>query len=100
MAIVPTGGYREKVGESSEGYTIYLYDDARSGVLRYVVVLPNGRAAFSDSHGRVGYPVNTGYMGAMLGGIGGLLVGGPVGGIVGAVLGAVVGGEVRSKQAA
>ena len=100
MAIVQTGGYREQVGQSPEGYPVYLYEDILSGTRRYVVVLPNGRAAFSDSKGRVVYPVNTRFTGAMLGGLGGLFVGGPIGGIVGAVLGAVVGNGVSDKQAA
>lgn len=100
MAMVQTGGYRNKVGESPEGHPIYLYEDPRSGILHYVVILPNGRAAYSDSSGRIGSPVNTGLTVAILGGVGGFLVGGPVAGIVGALAGAVVGQELLKKRAA
>ena len=102
MAILITsrGGYIDQVGENSQGYPIYLYHDPRSGSVRYVVVLPDGKAVYSDPAGNItsatGQSSNAA-TGAMLFGLGGLALAGPLGGIVGAIAGAVVGPKIFRK---
>jgi hypothetical protein len=57
MVLIPTnrfsGGYSSSVGRSREGYPIYLYTDPHTKRASYVVVLPNGRAFYSDSEGQI-----------------------------------------------
>ncbi len=82
-------GYRGKVGDSEDGYPIYLYED-RSGVLRHVVVLPDDRVVYSDASGKIGYPVDSAFVSATLAGVAGVLLGGPIVGIVSALAGWVM----------
>jgi len=96
-------GYGPQVGNSHEGYPVYLYTDPQSQMTTYVVVLPDGRAFYSDAHGRiVATPVESDKQvaGAALGGLAGLAVFGPVGGIIGAILGAIVGNELSKRGGA
>jgi hypothetical protein len=93
-------GYGPQVAKSREGYPVYLYTNPSSRTTTYVVVLPDGRALYSDAHGRiVANPVESDKQvaGAAVGGIAGLAAFGPVGGIVGAILGAIVGNELSKK---
>jgi hypothetical protein len=46
-------GYGRQIGISREGYPIYLFTDVRTNVSRPVVVLPDGRALYSDENGRI-----------------------------------------------
>jgi hypothetical protein len=93
------GGYGPKVGQSREGYPIFLYTDPETKLASYVVVLPDGRAFSSDSGGRLlttyGNKANFEAATAILLGTGGLLLGGPIGGIVGALAGAIVGSQLK-----
>lgn len=96
-------GYGPQVGHSPEGYPIYLYTDPRSGLTTYVVVLPDGRAFYSDVHG--GFHVNptesnAPVAGAIVLGTAGFLLGGPAGAIIGAIFGAIAGNEASKKRAA
>jgi len=96
-------GYGPQVGQSPEGYPIFLYTDPRSKVMSYVVVQPNGRTFYSDARGRnIGTPhsdVDAEVAGAMVAGALGALAGGPIGAMVGAIAGAIA-GKVLRKQAA
>jgi hypothetical protein len=96
-------GYGPQVAISHEGYPVYLYTDPHSQMTTYVVVLPDGRAFYSDAHGRiVATPVESDKQvaGAALAGLAGLALFGPVGGIVGAIVGAIVGNELAKKGGA
>jgi hypothetical protein len=70
-------GYGPQVGQSPEGYPIYLYTDPRSRALSYVVVQPGGRTSYSDAQGKpVGRPyreVDAEVSGAMIAGAVGAL---------------------------
>lgn len=95
-------GYGPRVGQSQEGFPVYLYTDPRSNLNTYVVVLPDGRAFYSDRFGRI---VSTPTQAdpqvglALLGGIIGLAVGGgPLGAIIGGIIGAAVGNEASKKR--
>ena len=94
-------GYGPQVGHSPEGFPVYLYTDPSSKLTTYVVVLPDGRAFYSDRNGRiVSKPteVNPQVALALVGGIIGFAVGGgPLGAIVGGIIGAAV-GNVASKK--
>ncbi len=93
-------GYGPQVGKSREGYPVYLYTDPQSRLTTYVVVLPDGRAFYSDIRGRiVSKPVeaNNQIALALVGGILGAVLGGPEGAILGALLGAAA-GELLSKK--
>jgi len=96
-------GYGPPVGQSAEGFPIYLYTDPNSRLTSYVVVLPDRRAFYSDQYGRIiSKPTDTNPQVALalLGGIVGLAMGlGPVGAIVGGILGAAVGNEAAKKRA-
>jgi len=96
-------GYGPQVGQSPEGYPIFLYTDPRSRVMSYVVVQPGGRTFYSDAHGKViGKPyseVDAEVAAAMVAGALGSLAGGPVGALVGAIAGAIA-GKVLKRQAA
>ena len=99
MAIVATSGpgYKDLVGHNSRGHPIYLYQEPRSGMLRYIVVLPNGRAVYSDPAGNIGYPADESanrMTGAMLGGLGAFALAGPVAALAGAVAGAILGDAI------
>ena len=103
MAIVATSesGYKHIVGHNSRGDPIYLYQEPRSGMSRYVVVLQNGRAVYSDRAGNIGYPADESanrMTGAMLGGLGALALAGPVAALVGAVAGAFLGDAVFKNR--
>lgn len=88
-------GYGPKVGDSSEGFPVYLYTDPRSKRTSYVVVHHDGRAFYSDQKGSISAtPIapNNAMAGlALIGGLLGLLLGGPGGAIVGAAAGAALG---------
>jgi hypothetical protein len=95
-------GYGPQVGTSREGYPIYLYTDPRTNLRNYVVVLPDGRAFYSDAHGKIGAApaeANKQVVLAFLGGIVGLAFGAGPGAILGALLGATVGNLLNKKGA-
>ena len=96
MAIISVGPYKEPIGESPDGYPIYIYQNP-AGELHHVVEMPDGKVVYADASGRIGYPVDNRFTGAMLGGIGGALVG-PAAAVIGAVLGAVVGHSLTHKK--
>jgi hypothetical protein len=95
-------GYGPPVGRSPEDYPVYIYTDPQSQLSTYVVVLPDGRAFYSDQHGKiVANPIESDrQVGlAVLGGIVGFLLGfGPVGAITGALVGAIAGGQISKRQ--
>ena len=107
MAIVDVGqergGYGPRVGESREGYPIFLYTDPHTKLVSYVVVLPGERVFPSDSEGRIltsyGTPASVSAATAIILGTGGLFLGGPIGGIVGALAGAIVGSQLKKHAA-
>jgi len=87
-------GYGPQVGTSHQGHPIYVYTDPRTGIISHVVILPDGRAFYSDAKGRIesapaepNKPVGL----AVLGGLVGLAAGGGVGAIIGALFGAIAG---------
>jgi uncharacterized membrane protein len=91
--------YGPQIGISREGYPVYLYTDPATQLTRFVVVLPDGRAFFSDKQGRIlATPADTTpeVAGAILGGLIGLVFG-PEGAILGALLGAVAGGLSKKR---
>jgi hypothetical protein len=97
-------GYGPVVGHSPEGYPIYLYTDPRSKLTQYVVVLPDHRAFYCDTKGRiVSKPTEANPQIALgvIGGLIGLLVGGgnPLGAILGGIVGAALGNEASKKRA-
>ncbi len=95
-------GYGPQVGHSPQGFPLYLYTDPNSKLTTYVVVLPDGRAFYSDRNGRiVSKPTeaNPQVALALVGGIIGLAVGGgPLGAILGGIIGAAVGNEASKKR--
>jgi hypothetical protein len=97
------GGYGPQVGQSREGYPIFLYTDPQTKLVSYVVVLPKGRAFPSDAEGHIlttyGDQANMEAVTAIVLGAGGLLLGGPIGGIVGALAGAIVGSQLKKHPA-
>lgn len=85
---------------SNEGHPIYLYTDPRTGLTNYVVILPDGRAFYSDARGRIEStpPEPNKQVGlALLGGLAGLAAGGGVGGIIGAFLGAIAANIAKKR---
>lgn len=95
-------GYGPQVGTSREGYPVYLYTDTRTNLTNYVVVLPDGRAFYSDAHGKiVATPVEANkQVGlAVIGGLIGLAVGSGPGAILGALLGAAAGNILKKRGA-
>lgn len=87
-------GYGPQVGTSHQGHPIYVYTDPRTGIASHVVILPDGRAFYSDAKGTIvsapaepNRPVGL----AVLGGLVGLAAGGGVGAIIGALFGAIAG---------
>jgi hypothetical protein len=105
MAYVYTGpgGYGPPIGQSREGYPIYLYTDPQTRTVSYVVVLPDGRAYYSDFSGRIGAVSREGnaeVAGALVLGTSALLLGGPVAGILGAIAGAIAANQLSRKRAA
>ena len=106
MAYVYTGpgGYGPPIGQSREGYPIYLYTDPQTRAVSYVVVLPDGRAYYSDFNGRIGAVPKEGtaeVAGALVFGTSALLLfGGPVAGILGAIAGAIAANQLSRKRAA
>jgi hypothetical protein len=103
VALISTGQeYGPIIGHSPEGYPIYVYKDPRSNVESYVVALPDGRAFYSDAHGRLGQPRNemeAEVTGAIVAGTLGGLTAGPAGAILGAIAGALM-GKILKKRAA
>jgi hypothetical protein len=102
VVFLRTNGYGPKIGQTPQGYPIYPYTDPDSKVVSYVVVLPDGRAFYSDAYGNIGRPggeVDAEVAGAIVTGTLGALTGGPVGAVVGAIAGAIV-GKLLKKQAA
>lgn len=96
-------GYGPQTGCSSEGHPVYLYTDPHSKLTTYVVILPDGRAFYSDPRGRIvanSAEANDQVAGALVGGAAGLWVGGPAGAIIGAIVGAIAGNELSKKRAA
>jgi hypothetical protein len=97
------GGYGPKVGQSREGYPIFLYTDPHTKLASYVVVHPGNRVFPCDSEGRVlatyGSQANVEAATAIVLGTGGLFLGGPIGGIVGALAGALVGSQFKKRAA-
>lgn len=70
--------YGPQIGISREGHPVYLYTDPATQLTHYVVVLPDGRAFFSDQQGRIlATPADTTpeVAGAILGGLIGLVFG-------------------------
>lgn len=99
MNVIQTG-YGPQVGTSPEGFPVYLYADPQSKITAYVVVLPDGRAFYSDMHGRIVAPpadANKQVGLALVGGIAGFLAGGPAGAIVGALVGAIAGNQLSKR---
>jgi len=86
-------------GYSIEGYPIYIYEDDRTHVRRYVVHYPNGLYYYCDARGRIGQHPNgdVGLGGAFLGGLVGLAFGG-AGAIIGAIVGALVENVARRNR--
>src|SRR5580658_2046109 len=76
-------GYGPQVGQSPEGYPIFLYTDPHSKVRSYVVVRPDGSAFYSDARGRnIGTPhsdADAEVAAAIVGGTFSAFAGGPVG---------------------
>jgi hypothetical protein len=98
---LPGSGYGPQVGRSQEGYPVYLYTDPQTRLRRYVVILPDGRALYSDAQGRIGPRQSEAQKQtalALLGGLIGLGAGGPVGALIGAIAGAIVGSEISKKK--
>ena len=94
-------GYGPRVGTSRQGYPIYLYTDEQTKLASYVVVLPDGRAFYSDAQGNLSAaPVEPDkQIGlALLGGLIGFAFGGG-GAVLGALIGAVAGGLLNKKGA-
>ncbi len=95
--------YGPIIGQSPEGFPVYLYTDPRSNRTSYVVVFPDGRAFYSNQTSRiVGPPSGTAdaeVTGAIVTGTLGALAAGPLGGIIGAIAGAILAGKLK-KQAA
>lgn len=102
VVYVRANGYGPKIGQTPEGHPIYPYTDPSSKIVSYVVVLPDGRAFYSDAYGNIAPPRGEGdaeVAGAIVTGTLGALAGGPVGAIVGAIAGAIA-GKLLKKQAA
>src|SRR2546430_1475730 len=82
-------GYGHQVGTSSEGFPVYLYTDPNSKLRTYVVLLPDGRAFYSDRRGRIVSDIKDASPAvealALVGGIVGLLIGGAPGAILGGI---------------
>jgi hypothetical protein len=102
MATGQVGYGSTPIGQSSEGFPVYLYTDPNSKLRTYVVVLPDGRAFYSDRRGRiVSTPKDASpqvELLALIGGAVGLLVGG---GAPGAILGGIIGaalGQAAKKR--
>jgi hypothetical protein len=96
-------GYGPQVGHSPEGFPVYLYTDPHTHTLHFVVVLPDGRAFFSDYQGRIGSAPpppesNTGVALALIGGIAGFLLGAGGGAIIGAIAGGVLGSGLSKRR--
>jgi len=67
------------------------------------VVLPDGRAFFSDAQGRIGSAppspeTNVGVALALIGGIAGFLLGAGGGALIGAIAGGVLGTELSKRR--
>lgn len=93
-------GYGPQVGTSHEGHAIYLYTDPITGIKSHVVILPDGRAFYSDSRGRIQStpPEPNKQVGlALLGGLVGLAAGGGAGAIIGAFLGAIAANIAKQR---
>lgn len=95
----------EPVAHSREGYPVFTYQERILAEHRYVVKLPNGRAMFCDAKGRINpIPARDQYVSvAMLGAMGGVLLGGPIAGLLcaaGAVAVAVLHGRRAERDAA
>jgi hypothetical protein len=95
--------YGPQIAQSPEGFPVCLYTDPQSKLNRYVVVLPDGRAFYSDQHGRiVSTPAesNPEVALALVGGIIGLLTGfGPGGALLGGLVGAILGKQAAKQRA-
>ena len=88
-------GYGPLVSRSQQGYPVYLYTDPQSKLTYHVVILPDGRAFYSDQQGRiVSNPVEAQKQIALavLGGTTGFLIGGPAGALIGAIAGLILSG--------
>jgi hypothetical protein len=90
------------IRKSPEGFPVYLYTDPNSKLRTYVVVLPDGRAFYSDIQGRI---VSTPQDAspavealAIVGGVIGAFVGGPAGAVLGGIVGAAL-GQIAKNQA-
>lgn len=93
MNVATQTGYGPQVGVTPEGHPIYLYTDPNSKLSSYVVVLPNGKAFYADSTGKISArPVDANkQIGlALIGGLIGFALGGPGGAIAGAAVGTVL----------
>jgi hypothetical protein len=94
-------GYGPPIGKSPEGFPVYLYTDPASKLRTYVVVLPDGRAFYSDMHGQiVCSPVDASQQAEVLaiaGGLLGFLLGGGPGALLGGAIGAVLGQAVKKR---
>jgi len=103
MAFSSPVGYGPQVGTSPEGYPVYSYTDPQTLLSSFVMVLPDGRAFYSDAHGRFVIPPpqsNAPVAGALVLGTAGFFVGGAPGAIIGALVGAIVGNQASKKRAA
>jgi hypothetical protein len=94
--------YGPQVAQSSEGFPVCLYTDPQTHLNKYVVILPDGRAFYSDAHGRiVSTPTEANpQVGlALVGGILGFLILGPGGALAGGLIGAALGNQASKKRA-
>jgi hypothetical protein len=92
-------GYGPPVGNTAEGHPIYLYTDPHSKLTAYVVILPDGRAFYSDRYGRITAKpeeANKAVALALVGGALGLVFG-PGGALIGAAIGAFLGNLPKAK---
>ena len=95
-------GYGPVIGRSPEGFPVYLYTNPESKLTTYIVVLPDGRAFYSDRGGRIVSDIREASPAvevlAILGGLLGLVIGGAPGAVLGGLAGAAL-GQVAKKPA-
>ena len=100
--IVPVGpsGFSQQIGVNAAGFPIYVYFDRQTNTYHYVVMLPNGRAIYTNERGEpvAATPAKPILPLAVLGGSVGFLAGGPVGVLIGALLGALAGENIGGNK--
>jgi hypothetical protein len=102
MNSVQAGYGASPIGQSPEGFPVYLYTDPNSKLRTYVVVLPDKRAFYCDRRGRiVSEPKDASPQVealAVLGGaIGFALGGGAPGAILGGLIGVALGQAAKKR---